>query len=272
MVSPLALDALPSELQLCVLQHFSTRSLLIYVTRLSKHWFALASELVRQRAVYVLSRPGASVTFETSNPSDWTTRTTYTLQPLPALIERTTGLFESTLECASSFRLPRLSLGFSSAAPTFDFALDEDEYFGSLLWCVYLSTQRSVQCRVSPPASPRLVAFDRTVRHDQRVVEGLERFRRSEFGAGGCEEGEGERERELEGERGPIVYLSAKLEGDREGEKERGRSGRVVSVDGTERSVFKVGFQSVRLDAASVVIASEEGSRGNDMTVLFCGR
>ncbi|KAG9124193.1 hypothetical protein FRC07_012493 [Ceratobasidium sp. 392] len=249
-----ALDALPSELQLCILQNFSTRSLLLYITRLSKHWFALSSGLVRHRAMHILTRPGVNISFEASNPSDYTTRTTYTLQPSAS------GL---TLECGSScFQMPQLSLGFSTSSPTFDFILDEDEYFGSLLWSVYLSTHRSIQCRVSPPASPRLVAFDRTVRYDQRVVEGMDRFRRSEF------TGEKGEERELVGDRGPSVYLTAKL--DAPCSVSSGEKGRVAEYG--EKAVFKVGFESVRVDAASVVVASEDGTRGNDMTLLFCGR
>ncbi|KAG8746490.1 hypothetical protein FRC10_004931 [Ceratobasidium sp. 414] len=258
MTTTLSLDTLPAELQLCILHRLSTRSLLIHVTRLSKYWFALACELVRQRAVHVLERPGASITFETSNPSDYRTRTMYTLQPLAS------GLFEPTLECASSLRLPRLSLGFASTSPTFDFSLDEDEYFGSLLWSVWLSTRRSIQCRVSPPASPRLVAFDRAVKHDQKVVEGLDRLRRSEFVVGGKKG-----ERELVGECGPSVYLTARLNMGAVLRESVG--GRVASVSG-EKSTFRVGFESVRVDAASVVVASEDGSRGNEMTVLFCGR
>ncbi|KAG9084243.1 hypothetical protein FS749_005374, partial [Ceratobasidium sp. UAMH 11750] len=77
-------------------------------------------------------------------------------------------------------------------------------------------------------------------------------------------------ERELAGECGPSVYLGVRLNA---GPVLRGALGgeRVASVSG-EKSTFRVGFESARVDAASVVVASEDGSRGNEMTVLFCGR
>ncbi|QRV95566.1 hypothetical protein RhiJN_23584 [Ceratobasidium sp. AG-Ba] len=257
MTAGLVLDAIPSELQLHILRQLKTRVVLVCVARLNKYWFDLASELVRQRAVSVLGRPGVVLAFETSDPADYRSRTTYTLQC-------GSSLFEPTLECASLFALPKLSLGFPSDAPTFNFSLDEDEYFGSLLWAVLLTTQRMVKCRVSPPASPKLVAFDRSTTHYQRVSEGLDRFRRNEFTSGSTDKGE---ERLLTGDVGPGANLRARLEG--EG-SEVGEQGRVVEA--AARRTFKVGLEGIKLDAASVVIASEENTRGDDMTVLFCGR
>lgn len=61
MTSTMALSTLPTEIQLCILQHLSTRKLLCKVTRLSKDWFYLACELIRQRTVRLLGKPGVSV-------------------------------------------------------------------------------------------------------------------------------------------------------------------------------------------------------------------
>lgn len=61
MSDALTLSALPSELQLCILQNLSTRRLLCHITRLSKYWFSLVCELVRQRTVRLLGRPGVGI-------------------------------------------------------------------------------------------------------------------------------------------------------------------------------------------------------------------
>jgi hypothetical protein len=57
----LTLSGLPSELQLCIIGHLSTRRLLRQVTRLSKHWHTLVCKIIRQRTLRLLSRPGVGL-------------------------------------------------------------------------------------------------------------------------------------------------------------------------------------------------------------------
>lgn len=146
----------------------------------------------------------------------------------------------------------------------FEFRLDNDEYFESFLWSVSLSTQRSVQYRVSPPASPKLLAFDRTVRYNQKVQEGLDRLRRCEFPEPSSEARTDERE--LTGDHGPAMWLKT-------------RHFPVQSINdkyvrGSARregvSEFRAVFEGLRMDAASVVVACEDAQRCNDLTVFFC--
>jgi hypothetical protein len=65
MTTALSIEALPCELHLCVLEQLSTRFLLTRITRLSKHWLALACELIRERAVQELDRQGVSLVVST---------------------------------------------------------------------------------------------------------------------------------------------------------------------------------------------------------------
>ncbi|CAE6447804.1 unnamed protein product [Rhizoctonia solani] len=234
----LTFSTLPSELQLCVLGHLSTRRLLRQVTRLSKHWYNLVCKLIRQRALRLLSRSGVGLVFETSTPSNFDSKT-YTLTP------HGSGLFdESTCNA-----LPHLLFTFASSSATFEFNLDEDEYFGSFLWSVSLSMSRSIQYRVSPPASPKLLAFDRTVRQNYTVQNGLDRLRRCEFPA----EGEKARseERELTGDHGSAISLKTQL---------------LPAHTGN----FKTLLESLRMDASSLLVAYEDTQRSNDMMVFFC--
>ncbi|KAH7334018.1 hypothetical protein B0J17DRAFT_121575 [Rhizoctonia solani] len=234
----LTLSTLPSELQLCVLGHLSTRRLLRQVTGLSKHWYTLVCHLIRQRALRLLSRPGVGLVFETSTPSNFDSKT-YTLAP------QASGLFEES----TCNVLPHLLFMFASSCATFEFNLDEDEYFGSFLWSVSLSMSRSIQCRVSPPASPKLLAFDRTVRQNYAVQNGLDRLRRCEFPA----EGEKARseERELTGDHGSAISLKTQL----------------LPAHGGN---FKTSLESLRMDASSLLVAYEDTQRSNDMMVFFC--
>lgn len=272
------LSALPSEIQLCILQHLSTRKLLCKVTPLSKEWFYLACELIRQRAAHLLGKPGVSVVvstfcvhpcfsdetdhslprsqFETSKPSDYLTKANYTLTPL------STGPFEPIERECKSYQLPRISFGFSASSTCFSFDLDDSEYFESFLWTIWLTTQRSIQYRVSPPASPRLLSFDRKVQQQQKVQEGLDRLRRIEFPD---ETGEMRtEERELTGEDGPALELTARLMPARSmGEKYSRDEGRCE---------FRMGLEKLKMDAASLLVVSEDREKaGDDLTVLICG-
>ncbi|KAF8699477.1 TAFII28 protein, partial [Rhizoctonia solani] len=230
---------LPSELQLCIIGHLSTRRLLRQVTRLSKHWHTLVCKLIRQRALRLLGRPGLGLVFETSTPSHFDSKS-YTLIP-----HRSGPFDEST--CAV---FPQLAFSFASSAATFEFSLDEDEYFGSFLWSVSLSTSRSIQCRVSPPASPKLLAFDRTVRQNHTVQNGLDRLRRCEFPAeGGKARSE---ERELTGDHGSAISLKTQL---------------LPALPGGN---FKTLMESIRMDASSLLVAHEDTQRSNDLMVFFC--
>ncbi|KAJ1303842.1 hypothetical protein OPQ81_008262 [Rhizoctonia solani] len=231
------LSSLPSEVQLCVLGHLSTRRLL-QVTRLSKHWYDLVCEVIRQRTLRLLGRSGVGLVFETSTPSNFDSKT-YTLTPHPS------GLFDKST-CAL---FPHLLFTFASNSATFEFHLDEDEYFESFLWSLSLSMSRSIQCRVSPPASPKLLAFDRTVRQNYGVQNGLDRLRRCEFPAEGekvrCEE------RELTGDHGAAISLTTQL----------------LPTDGVN---FKTSLESLRIDALSLLVAYEDTQRSNDLTMFFC--
>ncbi|KAF8603275.1 hypothetical protein BDV93DRAFT_167312 [Ceratobasidium sp. AG-I] len=278
MPETMALSALSSEIQLCILQHLSTRRLLSKVAPLSKEWFYLTCELIRQRAVRLLGKPGVSVVvstfyvqplslmrltisparsqFETSKPSDYLTKANYTLTPL------STCPFEPIESECKSYQLPRVSFGFSAPSTCFSFDLDDGEYFESFLWTVWLTTQRSIQYRVSPPASPRLLSFDRTVQQQQKVQEGLDRLRRIEFPD---EKGETRtEERELTGEGGPALALTARLMPARStGEKNSQDEG---------RSEFRMGFETLKMDAASLLVVSEDQEKAtDDLTVLICG-
>lgn len=255
MSDALTLSTLPSELQLCILEHLSTRRLLCRVTRLSKYWFSLVCELVRQRTVRLLERPGVGIVFETTKPSDYNT-ISYTLRPQPS------GPFEPT-KCGS-LTLPQLVLAFTSSSAMFEFHLDDDEYFESFLWSVSLSTHRSIQYRVSPPASPKLLAFDRTVRYNEKVEEGMDRLRRCEFPEPGSEVRTAERE--LTADHGPALWL-----------KTRHFPVQSLSdkyIRGSARrdaaSEFRAAFEGLRMDAASIVVACEDKQRSNDLTVFLC--
>ncbi|CAE6497194.1 unnamed protein product [Rhizoctonia solani] len=232
------LSSLPSELQLCVLGHLSTRRLLRQVTRLSKHWYMIVCKLIRQRTLRLLGRPGVGLAFETSTPSNFDSKT-YTLAHHPA------GLFDESTRTL----FPHLSLTFASSAATFEFHLDDDEYFGSFLWSLSLSMSRSIQCRVSPPASPKLLAFDRTVRQNYSVQNGLDRLKRCEFPA----EGEKIRseERELTDDHGAAISLKTRL----------------LPTDGGN---FKTSLEGLRIGASSLLVAYEDTQRSNDMMVFFC--
>ncbi|CEL53020.1 hypothetical protein RSOLAG1IB_06088 [Rhizoctonia solani AG-1 IB] len=235
----LTLSGLPSELQLCIIGHLSTRRLLRQVTRLSKHWHTLVCKIIRQRTLRLLSRPGVGLVFETSTPSHFDSKT-YTLTPHPS------GLFDESA-CAV---FPQLAFSFASSAATFEFSLDEDEYFGSFLWTVSLSMSRSVQCRVSPPASPKLLAFDRTVRQNHAVQSGLDRLRRCEFPAeGGKERSE---ERELTGDHGSAISLKTQL---------------LPALPGGN---FKTLMEGLCMGASSLLVAYEDTQRSNDLMVFLC--
>ncbi|CAE7051116.1 unnamed protein product [Rhizoctonia solani] len=232
------LSTLPSELQLCVLGHLSTRRLMRQVTRLSKHWYILVCKLIRQRTLRLLGRSGVGLVFEASTPSNFDSKT-YTLTP------HSCGLFD---ESACNV-FPQLSLAFASSAATFEFQLDEDESFGSFLWSVSLSMSRSVQCRVSPPASPKLLAFDRTVRQNYAVQNGLDRLKRREFPTRG--EMVRSEERELTGDHGSTISLKTQLLPARQGN-------------------FKTSLESLRMDASSLLVAYEDTRPSNDMMLFFC--
>lgn len=194
------------------------------------------------------------IVFEISNPCDSSSRV-YALKAQP------TGLFDS--KCGS-VQLPKLSLAFTSPSASFEFNLDDDEYMESFLWSVTLSTHRSIQYRVSPPASPKLLAFDRKTRDVQKVEDGMDRFHRSEFPQQNCDQRASEHE--LTGECGPPVRLMTKLSPPlaiREKYTGGGRHQEGVSE-------FRVAFEGLRVDAASVIVASEDAKGKNNLTMVFC--
>ncbi|CAE6471112.1 unnamed protein product [Rhizoctonia solani] len=212
------LSTLPSELQLCVLGHLSTRRLMRQVTRLSKHWYILVCKLIRQRTLRLLGRSGVGLVFEASTPSNFDSKT-YTLTP------HSCGLFD---ESACNV-FPQLSLAFASSAATFEFQLDEDESFGSFLWS--------------------LLAFDRTVRQNYAVQNGLDRLKRREFPT--KEEMVRSEERELTGDHGSTISLKTQLLPARQGN-------------------FKTSLESLRMDASSLLVAYEDTRPSNDMMLFFC--
>jgi hypothetical protein len=60
---------------------------------------------------------------------------------------------------------------------------------------------------------------------------------------------------ELAGDDGPAVRLSVRL-----------------MPQGVGDGAFRVGFEGLEMDAASVVIASEDGRKSGDLMMVFCGR
>lgn len=179
----------------------------------------------------------------------------YTLSPLPST------LFEPSESECKSYQLPKLSFGFSASSTCFSFNLEDYEFFESFLWSVWLSTERSIQYRVSPPASPRLLSFDRTVQQKQKVQEGLERLRRREFPKEGGETRT--EDRELTGENGPALELTAR--------HMPARSMPETRAQDEGRCEYRVAFERLKMDAASLLVVSEDGEkRVDDLTVLIC--
>ncbi|KAB5588760.1 TAFII28 domain containing protein [Ceratobasidium theobromae] len=147
--------------------------------------------------------------------------------------------------------MPQLSLTFGTKSAPFEFRLDQDEYFESFLWSMWLSTQRSIQYRISPPTSPKLLSIDRVVRQEQMVQEGWDRLRRVEFPEG-CD-GARVEERELTVNRGPAVWLKLRL----------------FPVD--SENEFRAAFEGLRVDAASVVVTHEDAAKNSDVTMFLLG-